>query len=337
MAGHDIIVIGTSARGVETLAKLVHGLPADLPAAVFVVLHIPAHSPSLLPAILSRAGLLLAVHPADNTKIERGCIYIAPPDHHMLIEQGRVRVIRGPRENRHRPAVDPSLRSAALAYGPRVIGVILTGALDDGTAGLLAVKRRGGIAVVQDPEDALYPSMPQNAIDYVDVDYTIPLSQIAPLLKHLVDEKTPDEATYPVPPDMNNEVSVVAMNRNASNEHDHIGIPSVYSCPECGGVLWEIQDHSLLRFRCRVGHAFTLETMLAQQEETLEEALWTALKTLEESASLTQRMIQQAYQRGHERSGHSLEEKLYQTERRIAALMSVFQKKEEDIPTETPT
>src|SRR5437588_1316031 len=196
MSGHDIIVIGTSAGGVEALVKLVRGLPADLPAAVFVVLHIPAHSPSLLPAILSRAGRLPAVHSTDNTKIEPGCIYIAPPDNHMLIEQDHICVVRGPKENRHRPAVDPTLRSAALTSGPRVIGVILTGALDDGTAGLLAVKRRGGIAVVQDPQDALYPSMPQNAIEYVDVDHIVPLSQMASLLKRLVDEKTADEAVY---------------------------------------------------------------------------------------------------------------------------------------------
>ncbi len=336
MSGHDIIIVGASAGGVEALVKLVHDLPADLPAAVFVVLHIPADPPSLLPAILSRAGALPAVHPVDNTKIERGCIYIAPPDHHMLLELDHICVIRGPKENRHRPAVDPTLRSGALAYGPRVIGVILTGALDDGTAGLLAVKRHGGTAVVQDPKDALYPSMPQNAIEYVDVDYIVPLSQMAALLKRLVDETTADEAMYPVPQDMNNEVSAAAMSRNASNEHEHIGIPSVYSCPECGGVLWEIQDNGLLRFRCRVGHAFTSETMLAQQDEALEEALWTALKTLEEHASLTQRMLKHAYQRGHERLAHTLEEKLRQTERRIAVLMGAFKKKEEDIPSETP-
>ncbi len=218
MSGHDIIIIGASAGGVEALVKVVHELPARLPAAVFIVLHIPAHSPSLLPAILSRAGPLAATHPTDNTKIEHGYIYIAPSDHHMLIEQDHIRVVQDPKENRHRPAVDPTLRSAALTHGPRVIGVILTGALDDGTAGLLAVKRRGGIAVVQDPEDALYPSMPQNAIEYVDVDHIVPLSQMALLLKRLVDEKTAEEAVYPVPQDMNNEVSSVAMGRSASKE-----------------------------------------------------------------------------------------------------------------------
>lgn len=157
MPGHDIIVIGASAGGVEALVTLTRSLHRNLQAAVFVVLHIPPQSPSLLPEILSRAGQLKAVQAADDMKIEHGHIYVAPPDHHMLVERGKVRVVHGPKENRHRPAVDPLFRSAALAYGPRVIGVILTGALDDGTAGLLAVKRRGGIAIVQDPDEALYP------------------------------------------------------------------------------------------------------------------------------------------------------------------------------------
>jgi two-component system, chemotaxis family, protein-glutamate methylesterase/glutaminase len=164
MTGHDIIVIGASAGGVEALVRLVHDLPANLPAAVFVVLHIPAQSPSLLPNILNRAGLLKALHPTEKMEIERGHIYIAPPDQHLLVKNGYMQVVRGPKENRHRPAIDPTLRSAALAYGPRVIGTVLTGALDDGTAGLRAVKLRGGLAVVQDPEDALYPSMPQSAL-----------------------------------------------------------------------------------------------------------------------------------------------------------------------------
>src|SRR6266581_2575786 len=188
MPGHDIIVIGASAGGVHALVTLVGSFPQKLSAAIFVVLHIPAESPSLLPDILRRAGSLEAVQAVDCMNIEHRFIYIAPPDHHLLIERGHVRVVSGPKEKRLRPAVDPLFRSAAQVYGPRVVGIILTGALDDGTAGLLAVKRRGGIAVVQDPEDALYPSMPRNAIEYVAVDYIVPLSQMASLLKRLVDE-----------------------------------------------------------------------------------------------------------------------------------------------------
>src|SRR5579864_7798260 len=188
MPGHDIIVIGASAGGVEALVKLVGQLPGDLPAAVFVVLHIPAESPSLLPGILERSGPLPASQPGDNEAIRSGHIYVASPDYHLLIEQGRVRQMRGPKENRHRPAIDPLFRSAALTYGPRVVGVILTGALDDGTAGLLAVKRRGGVAIVQDPDEALYPSMPLSALENVEVDYTLPLASIGPQLEQLADK-----------------------------------------------------------------------------------------------------------------------------------------------------
>jgi two-component system chemotaxis response regulator CheB len=335
MPGHDIIVIGASAGGVEALMKIVGELPAHLPAAVFVVLHIPAHSPSFLPGILSRSGPLSVIHPTDNAEIEHGCIYVAPPDHHLLLEQGHVRLVRGPKENRHRPAVDPLFRSAARAYGPRVIGVILTGALDDGTAGLLAVKRRGGITVVQDPTDALYPGMPESAIAYVTVDYIVPLSEVAPVLKRLVYEQATDEAAYPVPKDVTNEVKLAAMDKNILNEHEHVGTPSVFSCPGCGGVLWEIQDDNLLRFRCRVGHAYTAETMLAQQDETLEDALWVALKTLEESASLTHRMLQQAHQQEHEWLARNLEDKLRRNEQHIRTLMNVLQKNGKSIPIDT--
>src|SRR5713226_145828 len=165
MPGHDIMVIGCSAGGVEALAALAAGLPADLPASLFVVLHFPAHSMSVLPGILSRRGPLPAAHVQDNEPIRPGCIYVAPPNHHLLVKRGHVQLVRGPRENGHRPAIDPLFRSAALAYGPRVVGVILSGTLDDGSDGLLVVTKRGGIAVVQDPKDALYPGMPRSAIE----------------------------------------------------------------------------------------------------------------------------------------------------------------------------
>ncbi len=163
MPGHDIIVVGASTGGVEALETLIKGLPPRLPAAIFVVLHIPAQSSSLLAEILNRRGQLDAVQARDNMEIKHGRIYVAPPDHHLVVERGKVCIVRGPKENRHRPAVDPLFRSAALTYDPRVMGVILTGALDDGTAGLLAVKRCGGTAIVQDPDEAFYPGMPLSA------------------------------------------------------------------------------------------------------------------------------------------------------------------------------
>jgi two-component system chemotaxis response regulator CheB len=188
MAGHEIIVVGASAGGVEALIKLVRGLSKDLAASVFIVLHIPAQGPSVLPSILNHAGTLDAQHPIDQQKIEMGKIYIAPPDHHLLVEQGLMRVVYGPKENRHRPAIDALFRSAAIAYGAQVIGVVLTGALDDGTAGLLAIKRRNGIAIVQDPNDAVYGDMPRNALKHVAVDYCVPIVEIGPLLVRLASE-----------------------------------------------------------------------------------------------------------------------------------------------------
>lgn len=189
MAPHCVVVIGASAGGVQALKELIRGLPADFPGAVFVVLHLSPNGTSFLPDILSRAGLLDAEHPPDGTKIETGHIYVAPPDRHLVIEDSRAELTAAPKENRHRPAVDPLFRSAALAYGSKVVGVILTGTLDDGTAGLWEVKKRGGIAVVQDPSEARYPGMPRSAIQNVDVDYVVPLSEMATLLVSLCSQR----------------------------------------------------------------------------------------------------------------------------------------------------
>ncbi|MBV9230833.1 MAG: chemotaxis protein CheB [Chloroflexi bacterium] len=324
MPGHDIIAIGASAGGVEALMQIAHGLPGNLPAAVFVVLHIPAEAPSLLPDILNRAGSLSTSHPEDGTRIEMGHIYIAPPDHHLLLEKGYMRIVRGPKENRHRPAVDPLMRSAAMAYGPRVIGVILTGALDDGTSGLLAIKRRGGVTVVQDPKEALYPSMPQSAMEHVQVDYCLPLAEIGPLLRHLASEPAKDEDIYPVSQELAKEVEIAAMETNALNDGDQIGKPSVFSCPECGGVLWEHQDGAILRFRCRTGHAFSPESVLAEQSEALERALWFALKTVDEKASLARRMAAQAHENGQDWLARSFERRLQEAEQHASLLREML-------------
>jgi len=333
MPGHDIIVVGASAGGVEALVTLARSLKRNLQAAVFVVLHIPAQSPSFLPDILNRAGPLKAVQATDDMQIEQGHIYIAPPDHHMLMERGKVRVVRGPKENRHRPAIDPLFRSAALAYGPRVIGVILTGSLDDGTAGLLAVKRRGGIAIVQDPNEALYPSMPLSALENVEVDYTLPLASIGPQLGQLADKQAKEEEGYPVSEDMEKETKLADMDLAIMHNNEQVGTPSAFSCPECGGVLWEIQDGDLLRFRCRVGHAFSVESVLAEQSNALEEGLWVALKTLQESADFAQRLTQQARKRGQEWLAKRFHEKEHAAEQRAALIRRVLLKNEPGIET----
>jgi two-component system chemotaxis response regulator CheB len=317
MPGHDIIVIGASAGGVEALAALTEGLPADLPAAVFVVLHIPAFGISVLPAILSRRGALPARHPADWEPIRPGHIYIAPPDHHLLIEDGYIRLSRGPSENGHRPAVDVLFRSAARSYGPRVIGVVLTGALDDGTAGLLAIKQRSGLAVVQDPTDALFESMPHSAMDHVAVDHVVPLEGIAPLLATLTYQMVSEKDIPNVPDEMQTETEVAAMNAEAL-ETPRAGTPSGYTCPECHGALWEVEDKHLIRFRCRVGHAYSPDSLIAHQVQGLEDALWIALRALEESAALAGRLAERAKYRGHDLAASRFEQQVEDTMERAA-------------------
>ncbi|MEC4819425.1 MAG: chemotaxis protein CheB [Scytonema sp. PMC 1069.18] len=291
MSGHDIIVIGASAGGVEALIYLVKNLPSDLKATVAIVLHIPSHGMSVLPHILQRAGNLPAVHANDREAILPGRIYIAPPDYHLLIKQGYFRLTRGPRENNHRPAIDPLFRSAARVYGQRVIGVILTGVLDDGTAGLQAVKIRKGIAVVQDPEDAMYSGMPRSAIENVDnIDHVLPLSDIPAMLVNLVNTPIAVENNNPVPRNLEFESDVAEVDMAAINDDNKPGNPSPFACPDCGGTLWDLSQGDVLRFRCRTGHAFSAETLLAKQSDALEDALWIALRALEEKASLSRRM-----------------------------------------------
>jgi two-component system chemotaxis response regulator CheB len=297
VAGHDIIVIGASTGGVEAVSTLVRSLPKDLPAALFVVIHIPAQATSVLPTILERSGRLPAKHAVDGEQIRLGQIYVAPPDFHLLVERGHVRVIRGPKENRNRPAVDPLFRSAARAYGPRVVGVVLTGALNDGTAGLLAIKRRGGIAVVQDPADAFFPSMPESALEYVAADFCQLLAQIGPTLCRLATEPAMDDGVYPVPEEMEVETKILEMDEATMDNEQRPGKISVFTCPECKGPLWEMRDGDLLRFRCRQGHAFTGETMMAEQTDAVEDALWTALNILQESAQMSERMAAESRQR----------------------------------------
>ncbi|ACK69639.1 CheB methylesterase [Gloeothece citriformis PCC 7424] len=294
-----IIVIGASAGGVEALRELVAGFPSDLPATIFIVLHISPNSGSVLPSILTRAGVLEAVYPENEEVFQPGRIYVAPPDHHLLVKLGKVELTRGPKENRNRPAIDVLFRSAARAYDSLVIGVVLSGLLDDGTAGLLAIKQRGGIAIVQDPEEALYSSMPRNAIENVEVDQVLSVKEIAKELTRLVYEPIELKEVPPVSKNFAMESDMATLEPEAMQSDERPGIPSGFACPDCGGVLWELNQGNLLRFRCRTGHAFSVESLLAQQSEELEEALWVALRTLEETANLRDRMAQRATQAGH--------------------------------------
>jgi two-component system chemotaxis response regulator CheB len=335
--GHDIITIGTSAGGVEACYALARALPRDLAASVFVVLHVPPSADSHLPVILNRAGGLPASQAMDGEPIKRGRIYVATPDHHLMLEDGMMRVVRGPRENRHRPAVDPLFRSAALAYGPRVIGVVLTGALDDGTAGLLAIKRSGGIAVVQDPKDAYFPDMPASALEYVQVDYCVPLSAMGELLARLIQQPVRKEGGTRVPADMEKEEKLAEGDASALESAPRPGELAGFVCPECKGPLWKVRDGALVRFRCRVGHSFTADSMLAGQGEAVEDALWSALNILEESMQLSRQLADEARGRGHTQVARRLEDKaaakLEQIETLRMVLLNGAVQAEESIPT----
>jgi two-component system, chemotaxis family, protein-glutamate methylesterase/glutaminase len=306
MPDHGIVVVGASAGGVEALIDLAASLPGDLPAAMFVVLHLPATGTSALPEILRRHGPLPAAHVQDGEPIQPGRVYVAPPDHHVLLRTGHVHLSRGPRENGHRPAIDPLFRSAAREYATRVIGLVLSGALDDGTAGLLAIKSRGGITVVQDPADALYPGMPGSALEHVPVDHVAAAASMGKLLARLIVDLS-EPPTAPAPSDMQVEVEMEGFSLEAF-EGNHPGRPSGFSCPDCNGVLWQIQDGGLERYRCRVGHAWSPESLLTQQSEALEAALWVALRSLEERAALSRRLAEPARRRGHSITATRFEE-----------------------------
>ncbi len=312
----DIIVIGTSAGGVEALQSVARSLPPKFPAAVFVTLHFPEHGTSVLPRILSRAAALPAIHAADGDSIVHGRIYIAPPDHHLLLTTRGLHIVRGPKDNGNRPAIDPMFRSAAVAFGPRVIGVVLTGNLDDGTAGLAAIKRRGGITIVQDPEEALFPSMPQSALENVQVDRVVRISHLGRTLQELMSEPIPD-LDPPVSHGDAMENEYAAGDLEAIEQPEaHPGNLSPYSCPDCGGVLWEVRDGEFVRFRCRVGHGWTGDALLAQQSTTLDDALWTALRALEENAALSRQIAGRYRDRGAERLARRLDDQAHAAQQR---------------------
>lgn len=296
MSHRDLIVIGASAGGIEALQQLLRALPGDMEAAVLVVLHTSGRSGSLLPQILGRAGALPVSHPEDRERINRRHVYVAPPDFHLLVEDGRVRVLQGPRENLHRPAIDPLFRSAAVAAGRRVIGVILTGLLDDGTSGLMVVNAHGGTAIVQDPATAMFSAMPKNALEEVPSATVLPLEQIGEELARLVREELPEEegAASVRGSTEEKETRLLEHEMPQIGNEERPGHPSVFACPDCGGVLWELEENGFLRFRCRVGHAFTARHLGAEQRHAIETALWSALRALEESAALYQRLADRA-------------------------------------------
>jgi two-component system chemotaxis response regulator CheB len=287
MTNPYLVVIGASAGGLETLRELVAGLPAEFPAPIAIVMHMAPESPGLLPEILSRAGRITATTARNGQRLQPGHIYVAPPDYHLLVEPGRLRLSKGPRENRFRPAIDPLFRSAAQVYGPRAIGVILSGNLDDGTAGLWAIKQLGGTAVVQSPEDALFPSMPDNALRHVRIDHVLPVAEIPALLARLTAGTLPaPEPAVLVPRNLDLEVRIAGEDDPLRAGVTNIGPPSTFACPECHGVLREVKEGGRVRYRCHTGHAYSSSSLLVEASDELEVTLWNAIRSLQETALL---------------------------------------------------
>jgi two-component system chemotaxis response regulator CheB len=293
---HRLVVIGASAGGVQALQALVRALPEDFAAPVVAVQHVGAHR-SVLPELLSLRSQRVATHARDGDVLEAGRIYIAPPDRHVMVVGDTLRLNHGPKEHHTRPAIDPLFRSAALSHGPGVIGVVLTGMLDDGTAGLQAIKRCDGIAIVQDPRDAMEPSMPASALRYVEVDHCVPLASMPGLLGRL--------AATPPRPLESPDLAVVAhehglsLSEGSVMEHlTAIGKPSPFACPDCHGGLWELSNVRPRRFRCHTGHAFTLRSLQHVLATTSDDALWNAFRALEERALLVEEMIESSLEAG---------------------------------------
>ena len=286
-----IVVIGASAGGIEALRTLVAALPDNYPAPICIVMHTGPQAPGVLDAILTRAGALPASNARNGERLKPGRIYVAPPDCHLVIEPGIARVTKGPRENRFRPAVDPLFRSAAQVYGPGAIGVILTGSLDDGTAGLWTVKQLGGTAIVQDPDEALFPSMPLSAIEHVKVDYVLPLAEIGPLLVKLT--TAPPEAEPADVPELLNVEVKIAMEHNPRDAGlEQLGEPSCFACPDCHGVLLELKEGDRSRFRCHTGHAYSVASLLAAVDDAMEDSVWNAIRAFEEAQMLMTRVAE---------------------------------------------
>lgn len=297
MAQRDVVVVGASAGGVEAITKLLAPLPPDLPACILVVLHTPATAVNALATILSRTTDLKVVPANGDVTLTPGTVIVARPDHHLLVVDGHAILTRGPRENGHRPAVDVLFRSAARVLGPRVIGVVLSGALDDGSAGLVSVKSRGGTAIVQDPEDALHAGMPTNAIAASNPDLVLPVSAIPAALVDLVGAEVPDPPVMDADP-LGEEIAMARMDATAMAASDRPGHPAGLSCPDCHGPLYTIDEHGYVRYRCRVGHAWSAQSLLAKNDSALESALWMGLRSLEEKAALAGDMGKRAAQRG---------------------------------------
>jgi two-component system chemotaxis response regulator CheB len=299
--GRDIIVLGASAGGLEALDTIIGELPSDIGASIFIVQHMaPENTGDALLRRLQKHRSFGCALATDGEKFRHGAVYIAPPDNHLLLKRDHVRVTKGARENRYRPAIDPLFRSASATHGSRVIGVVLSGMLDDGTAGLIAIKRCGGVTVVQDPKDAAYSEMPQSALNNLNVDHCVPAADMGSLLEKLVNE--PPAKGKTIPKDIQTEALIAERVLSDVAQVNTLGDQVPYNCPNCGGVLWQVESSDGHRYRCHTGHSFTAAALLTAQNEKIEETLWVSLRMFEERKNLMNNMAQQQTSRSMQRS-----------------------------------
>ena len=328
MARRDLVVVGASAGGVEALLQLLRTLPAHFPATVLVVLHLPAGARSVLPEILDRVCALPVGQAVDGARLEPGTVRVAVADRHLLVSDDHLVLSRGPRENGHRPAVDVLFRSAARSAGRRVVAVVLSGALDDGAAGMIAVRTRGGVGIAQDPADAMYPSMPRHAAEAGGAEHVVPVEKMGALLGELLSEDISGVEQPPPSELMDTETAMANLDPDSLDGDDRPGVPSGYGCPSCHGALFAISEGGMERFRCRVGHAWSPHALAAEQSQALEGALWMALRGLEERAALSRRMGERAEQRGHQLSARAFRTRHDETQEAAGVLRRLLQQGE---------
>jgi two-component system, chemotaxis family, protein-glutamate methylesterase/glutaminase len=322
----DIIVIGASAGGLEPLSILLAGLPADFPAAILVVRHLSPHSPSVLHQILGRTASLPVVEAEDAEPIHMGRIYVAGADRHLMVDGTRLRLTRGPKENFSRPSINVLFRSAAYSLGARVIGIVLSGMLDDGTSGLWAIKDRGGLALVQSPEEASHPSMPQSAREHVKVDAVLPVAEMPARLVEWTSERIKQDEAKPMSKTLEAEHHIALNDGNVRQRSMELGPLSTVTCPECHGAMVRIEEESIIRFRCHTGHAYSIRSLMADVNEEIDESLWKAIKVIEERIFLLYDMAKLAK---HENEVGEYLKQIHQAEWRVEQLRQLVMASDE--------
>jgi two-component system chemotaxis response regulator CheB len=327
MGKRDIVVIGASAGGVQALMRVVSTLPPGFPASVFVVVHTSPSGPGMLDKILNRVDGHRARYARDGMKIEGNAIYIAPPDRHLLVEDGTIHINSGPKQNRSRPAIDALFRSAAAAYGERVIGVVLTGYLDDGSAGLAMIKKAGGVAIVQDPEDAQVSGMPEQAIQRADPDYCLSLDEIPGVLERLVGDTSSTSQRGFMEKKRKSKRKTSTRAAKPEEKKELTGL----TCPDCHGAIWEVRDGSVVQFNCRVGHSYSPASMVDAHSESLERAMWAALRSLEENIALTRKLVDYSRSRRREKAADVYQQQVREKEKHALVLHALLDGKSDEM------